>query len=128
MEFSLASMSSQCMPQALIHESLGFLNYKTENTTNICGEYPKTKGLPYDCLSKTWVPKHKSSALERPSTSNQLQVMEEGDLLSLFSFSVSDLKFHFCLQPPLSSSFRLASSTVCLLPLTPTDHPINPLS
>lgn len=128
MEFSLASMSSQCMPQALIHESLGFLNYKTENTTKICGEYPKTKGLPYDCLSKTWVPKHKSSALERPSTSNQLQVMEEGDLLSLFSFSVSDLKFHFCLQPPLSSSFRLASSTVCLLPLTPTDHPINPLS
>lgn len=88
-EFSLASVSSQCVPQALvIHESLGFLTYKTEHIAKVYGGDPKTKGLPYDCLSKTWVPKPKSSALERPLTSNQLQVMEEGNLLSLFSFSL----------------------------------------
>lgn len=62
--------------------------YKTENVAKVYGDDPKTKGLPYDCLSKTWGPKPKSSALERPLTSNQRQVMEEGNLLSLFSFSL----------------------------------------
>lgn len=126
-EFSLASASFQVCAWALVtHGSLSFLNYKTETITQDCGEDPKRECLSCACLSKDWVPKSQNLSPGRTLNIKPAPRNRGGKCLSLFSISlslsVSDLKLHFSLQSALSSSFRLASPTVCLLPQPPPNN------
>ena len=130
MELSLASASSQVCARALVtHGSLTFLNYKTETVTQDCGKDPKRECLSCACLSKDWVPKSQKLSTGRTLNVKPAPGNGGGKSSSLFSISlslsVSDLKLHFSLQSALSSSFRLASSTLCLLPPSPHLPPNN---
>lgn len=113
-----------CAPVLVTHGSLSFLNYKIESITQGCQEDPKRECLSCACLSKDWVPKSQNLSTGRTLNIKPAPGNRGGKCLSLFSISlslsVSDLKLHFSLQSALSSSFRLASPTVCLLPQPPT--------
>lgn len=108
-EFSLASVSSQCVPQALvIHESLGFLNYKTENITKICGEDPRQKVCPMTASVKRGCPNPKAQHWKdlQHQTNSRSWRKEIFCPLSLFLFLTSNSTFAcslLCL--PLSDWF-----------------------